>query len=91
MAAKELVEDVLRQIKFDPAHYALFDLWDREARGVVRGCDAVGIQGRKICVKVPSVVHRQEILFHKDGLIQKINQAMGKSVINDIRFELENN
>lgn len=74
---------------FDPALYGVFEIWDKEARAYVRGCEAVAMQGKKICVKVPSAVHRQELMFYKDRILQRINQSLGRKAVLDIQFEFE--
>lgn len=86
--AKEAVKALLRALKFDPALYAVFETWDKETRGLVRGCEAVGLQGTRLHVKVPSTVHRQELLYVKDRIIDRLNQALGRRAITDIYFEL---
>lgn len=88
-SAKNAMDGLLGMLGFDPSLYAVFEIWDRETRGIVKNVEAIGIQGRKICVKVPSVVHRQELLYSKERLLQRVNQALGKRVITDIQFELE--
>ena len=71
--------------------FAAFEVWDRESKSVVGGCEAVAIQGSRLVVRVPSVLHRQEILYSKDRLLARINQALGKKTITDIQFELSDN
>ena len=39
-----------------------------------------------LIVKVSSPTWRQELYFQKKEIIEKINQAIGKKVIRDIRF-----
>jgi hypothetical protein len=91
ITATSAVQGILRLLKFDPAMFAAFDVWDRESRSVVRGCEAVAIQGSRLVVRVPSVLHRQEILYSKQRLLSRINQALGKKIITDIQFELSEN
>ncbi len=87
--AKLAVEGILSRLGFDPAMYAVFDAWDREARVLAPGCEAVGMQGSKICVSVPSAAHRQELHYSKKRIIDRLNQALGRRVIKDILFELK--
>jgi hypothetical protein len=86
--AGSLMDGCLSYMGFNPTNYAVFDIWDREIHGMIKGCKAVAIQGSKIFVEVPSVVHRQELMYQKDHLIERINQVFGKKVITEIRFEL---
>lgn len=87
--AKEAVDSLLNVMGFDPAKYALFDVWERETKGMARGCEVVAVQGKRLCVRVPSVVHRQELFYAKDQIIKRLNQAMGHKAITDIKFELD--
>jgi hypothetical protein len=88
LPAAKAMEGLLRMLRFDPSLYAVFEIWDRETRGLVRGCEAAGIQGTRLIVKVPSPAHRQEILYIKDRLLNRVNQALGRRMITDITFEL---
>ena len=91
LTATSAVQGILRLLKFEPAMFAAFEVWDRESRSVVGGCEAVAIQGSRLVVRVPSVLHRQEILYSKERLLARINQALGKKTITDIQFELSDN
>jgi hypothetical protein len=88
VSASSAMEGLLRLLRFDPALYAVFEIWDRETRGLIRNCEAAGIQGTRLVVKVPSVAHRQEIIYIKDRLLNRVNQALGRRAITDILFEL---
>lgn len=88
-SAEETVNDLLKLLEFDPRHYAIFDIWDREAASLARGCRAVAMQGSRLCVQVPSVVHRHELFYSKDRILNRVNQAMGRRVITDVQVELE--
>ena len=90
LPAAQAMEGLLRMLRFDPALYAVFEIWDRETKGLVRGCEAQGIQGTKLCVRVPSAAHRQELLYIKERLLNRVNQALGRRMITDIQFELAN-
>lgn len=89
LSAHLAVEGILARLGFDPAMYAVFDAWDREARALAPGCEAVGLQGSKICVSVPSAAHRQELHYSKKRIIDRLNQVLGKRVIKDIQFEMK--
>ena len=86
--AAEAVGEILNRVGYGPDRFALFDLWDKEAAKVIQGCRAVALQGRRLCVEVASTVHRQELMYSKDRLIKKVNQALGTRMITDIKFEL---
>ena len=85
--ASQAVQGILRLLRFDPDLYAVFEIWDREAKVVVRGCEATGLQGSRLVVTVPSAAHRQELLYSKERILARVNQAMGRRAITDIQFE----
>ena len=87
LPATDMVNGILRMLKFDPALYAVFEIWDRETKSLVRGCEATAIQGTRLVVTVPSAAHRQELSYSKDRILARVNQAMGRRVITDIQFE----
>lgn len=87
-SARQALQNILSMLNFDPAAFGIFEIWDNEMRGLIKNCEAIGLQGKRLWVKVPSTVHRQELSSMKDRLIRKINQAMGRQVITDIYFEL---
>ena len=88
MPAKALMEGILSHLGFDPALYAVFEICDQETRELVKGCETTAIQGKRLCIRVPSAVHRQELMYSKKRLVERINQSVGRTVVNDIRFEL---
>lgn len=90
LQANDAVKGILRALRFDPALYAVFEIWDRETKSLVRGCEATAIQGSRLVVTVPSASHRQELSYSKDRIIARVNQAMGRRVITDIQFEFSN-
>lgn len=87
--ARQMMNGFLGLVGFDPDMFAVFDVWDREVGSLVRGCEAVAIQGKKICVRVPSAVHRQELLYSKNRILSRVNQALGRTAITDVQFELD--
>ncbi len=87
LPATDMVNGILRMLRFDPALYAVFEIWDRETKNLVRGCEATAIQGSRLVVTVPSASHRQELTYSKERIIGRVNQAMGRRAITDIIFE----
>ena len=88
-SAKEAMEDLLGQMGFDPQKFAVFNLWDQEVQSTIKGCRAVALQGTRLCVRVPSVIHRQELYYSKDRILKRLQRVMGKKTITDIKFELD--
>lgn len=89
MPATTAVNGILKMLRFDPALFAVFEIWDKETKSLVRGCEATAINGSRLVVTVPSTSHRQELIFSKERILARVNQAMGRRVITDIQFELK--
>ncbi len=89
LPASTMVNSILQMLRFDPSLYAVFEIWDKETQSVVRGCEAIAISGSRLVVSVPSAAHRQELLYAKDRILSRVNQAMGRRVITDIQFEFK--
>lgn len=87
LPAVTMVNGMLKMLKFDPALYAVFEIWDKETKSLVRGCDAIAINGTRLVVTVPSAAHKQELSYSKERILARVNQAMGRRVITDIQFE----
>ena len=87
ITANEALNRLLKSLKFDPASMAVFETWDKESQSYVRQCEAVALQGTRLCVRVPTAAHRQDLYYAKNRLITRINQAMGKKAVTDIQFE----
>jgi hypothetical protein len=88
VSSKQAMDGILGLLGFEPDAMSVFELWDKETRGIVRGCEAVGLLGKRLVVRVPSSAHKQEIYYSKDRIVKNINQAMGRKAITDILFEL---
>lgn len=60
----------------------------RQAVGpsLARHCQAVEVRGDTLYVSVKSPAWRNEISFHKEDILQAINQQLEKHLIKDLRF-----
>lgn len=87
--ARQAVSGLLDKLGFEPEKYGVFDVWDKEVRPFIRGCEAVALQGSRLCVRVPSAVHRQELLAMKDRILKRVNHTFGRRLVTDVRFELD--
>ncbi len=89
--AKQLVDVLLSSLGFHPHKYAIFDVCDQEISRVVRGCKTVAIKGKRLYLQVPSAMHRQEIIYSKKRIIEKLNQVLGTDAVSEVCFTLETN
>lgn len=87
--AKQLVDVFLSGLGFDPQRYAVFDVCDQEIGKFVRGCTAVAMKGKRIYLQVPSAMHRQEIIYSRKRIIDRLNQVFGTDAVSELHFVLE--
>ena len=63
------------------------NIWnDVVGESVAKNAKPDRVEHGVLIVKVSSPTWRQELYFQKKEIIEKINQAIGKKVIRDIRF-----
>ena len=65
--------------------YSVFRIWDEVAGPRIAAVtEPVRISGDRLFVKVKNDVWRNELIFHKAELLQKINQRLEGEMIRDI-------
>ena len=76
-------------IDVDLELYGLWELWP-DAVGPVIGKNArpAAIKGKLLLVNVSSAPWIQQLQYLKEELIQKLNQALGRNAVADIRFKI---
>lgn len=57
-------------------------------KGVAEATEPARLQNRTLQVKVANSVWMQQLQFHKKLMIQKVNQFLGESYLQDLRFIL---
>ncbi len=67
---------------------ALFDVWQKEAGTLCRGCTDVALRGTILYITVTAPVYSQEIALRKRDLVRKINGHFSTKMITDIRCVL---
>ncbi|MFH1283854.1 MAG: DciA family protein [bacterium] len=83
--AGELVKTVLERSGINEINYAIFDIWEKEAGGLVRVTEVVGLSKGILRVKVAMPACYQELLIRKKQLLTKINKHFGSAVLRDIK------
>ena len=67
----------------------LFSLWDDIVGDVVaKNARPAGFKGKILLVHVGSSVWIQELQYYKKDMIRKLNEALGKELISDIKFKI---
>ena len=86
---KITIDAMLRKFGIDNtiAQNNSLNIWnDVVGESVAKNAKPDRVEHGVLIVKVSSPTWRQELYFQKKEIIEKINQAIGKKVIRDIRF-----
>jgi predicted nucleic acid-binding Zn ribbon protein len=86
---KITIDAMLRKFGIDNAiaQNNALNIWnDVVGESVAKNAKPDRVEHGVLIVKVSSPTWRQELYFKKKEIIEKINQAIGKKVIRDIRF-----
>lgn len=67
----------------------LFSLWDNVVgEAVAKNARPAGFKGKILLVHVGSSVWIQELQYYKKEMITKLNEALGKELVCDIKFKI---
>ncbi len=83
--------DVLNTFRNDPdlELAGLFSLWDDVVgEAVAKNARPAGFKGKILLVNVVSSVWIQELQFYRKDMIGKLNEALGKELVCDIKFKI---
>ncbi|MDP2861495.1 MAG: DUF721 domain-containing protein [Desulfobacterales bacterium] len=83
--------DVLNTFRLDPdlELTGLFSLWDDVVgEAVAKNARPAGFKGKILLVHVGSSVWIQELQYYKKDMIRKLNEALGKELVSDIKFKI---
>ena len=86
-----IMETVLRRCQGGKGQNArlVWSFWDRVVgENLSRNAQPAAFKNTLLIVHVSSSVWLQELHFKKKELIEKLNQAAGSTVVEDIRFKL---
>ena len=87
VSAQELFSGILSKTGYDPAVYALFDLWDRLMGAESQKARAVGVRNGRLYVEVDTPVRTHGLALRKRELLKKMNAPFGASApLSDIIF-----
>lgn len=91
VALGEILQDVLKASKIDInlEMVKLCDLWDNTVGPVIaRNAQPGAIKGGLLVVHVSGASWMHHLQFEKEELIQKLNDALEKAAISDMRFKI---
>ncbi|HWB92141.1 MAG TPA: DUF721 domain-containing protein [Puia sp.] len=61
------------------------DIWEQiMGKTVARYTDKIQIHGRTLYVNTTVAALRQELLYQKDNIIKRVNEALGEQVIQEV-------
>ena len=88
---KGILTQVLREcrggLQQDPDF--LGQIWDRAVgAAIARNAQPAAFKQRLLVVHVSSSVWLQELFFQKSALIERVNAAAGREILEDIRFKI---
>lgn len=86
-----ILPDVIRNCRRenDTAMTAVWDIWERAVGGAVAdNTRPAAFKGRLLLVHVSSSVWVHQLQFMKTELIDKVNAACGKRLVDDMTFKI---
>ncbi|MDQ1330812.1 MAG: hypothetical protein QG578_1077 [Thermodesulfobacteriota bacterium] len=86
-----ILYDVLGAFRKDPdlELTGIFSLWDEVVgAAVAKNASPAGFKGKILLVNVVSSVWIQELQYHRKDIIRKLNEALGKELVCDIKFKI---
>ncbi|HOA39013.1 MAG TPA: DUF721 domain-containing protein [Flavihumibacter sp.] len=61
------------------------DVWEQiMGKTVARYTDSIKIYGRKLYVTTSVAPLKQELIFQKDNIVQRVNEALGEKAIDEV-------
>lgn len=89
MLVSEIIDNVIREEGLEDnmlAHRAL-SLWGTIVGNQINRMTTIRrVTGSTLCVHITSAAVRQELSMQKTPLLKSLNEALGKTIITDIRF-----
>lgn len=86
----DIISKVIRDLGIGTKikEYEIIDLWAKIVGDqIAKVTTAEGIHGTKLIVRVKHPTWRNELLFLKRGIIEKINKEMDQEIVHDIYFK----
>lgn len=86
---KEVIDDLLKEFNLEDKlnRTRLIESWEKVmGLSVAHRTQDIYVGKKTLYVKLTSAPLREELLYHKDKIIQSLNEAVGSEVIDDIVF-----
>jgi predicted nucleic acid-binding Zn ribbon protein len=86
-----IVKDVIEQYRFEPdlALKDVWQLWDQAVGEIIaQNARPAAFKGKLLIVHVNSSAWIHQLQFLKQDLISKLNAALGKPLVEEIKFKI---
>jgi hypothetical protein len=86
----EAIQQFLNQsrIKGDIQAMQIEDIWEQiMGKTIARYTDKLQIFGDKLVITTHVAPLKQELMYQKEKIIQRVNEALGKKVINEVLIQ----
>jgi len=83
------LQQFLKQSRFKAPIQALQiqDVWENiMGKTIARYTEKIAIQGQTLQITTHVAPLKQELLYQKEKIIQRVNEALGEKLINDVRI-----
>ena len=86
-----IISNVLRSYRHeaDEGLTQIWDFWDRAVgENIAKNAQPEAFKGKLLLVNVTSSAWAHELQFLKSDIIAKVNQALGKTLVEEIKFKI---
>ena len=86
-----ILPDVIRTCRMasDSTMTGVWDIWDRAAgETIAQNAQPAAFKGKILLVHVSSSVWLHQLQFVKQDLIEKVNDACGRRLVEEIKFKI---
>jgi predicted nucleic acid-binding Zn ribbon protein len=91
MSIGNIIPKVLRSCRSetDQELLRIWDLWDRAVgKAIAENTRPAAFKGKLLLVHVTSSTWIQQLQFLKKDMIKKVNEALGKNLVEEIKFKI---
>lgn len=88
--ASDIMAVLKKHLGLDEKTYAVFQLWEKEFKGLYRGAELEGIKDGMLYLSAASSAHLQELTLRRKEMLTRINQYFGgKKTVKGIKIKLK--
>ena len=86
---KQVIRRIVGQKKFKPPYYRYLvkRFWEQEMNSMIKqSTDSLDLRGDTLIIRLTSAPLKQELFYHKEALISKINRYLGEEYIQEVKL-----